>query len=117
MKYWFGYEQHDVILVLMLVTAFLIMMQQEKVDKLRRFIRDPIFIGNLLVVLGFSLWIIHFNRVEDSKDDDDKQRRIRLRKSLFLGIVAFIIALCAAFELVVLPFWIVWVSSYYFNIS
>ena len=117
MKYWFGYEQHDVVLVIMLITSFLVMMQQEKVNTLRRFSRDPIFVGNLLFVVLFSLWIIYFNKVEDAKNEHDKNHRIRLRQSLFLGIVAFIIALCAAFELVVLPFWIIWVSSFYFDIS
>lgn len=116
MKLLFGYDQHDIVLLLMLVTSFLIMMQQEKVEKLQRFVHDPIFLINLTVVLAFSLWIIHFNKVKDAKDEDDKKGRIRLRQSLFLGILAFIIALCAAFELVVLPFWVVWVSSYYFNI-
>ena len=93
------------------------MMQQEKVKTLRRFSRDPIFVGNLLFVVVFSLWIIYFNKVEDAKNEHDKNHRIKLRQSLFLGIVAFIIALCAAFELVVLPFWIIWVSSFYFDIS
>ena len=72
MKYWFGYEQHDVVLLIMLVTSFMVMMQQEKVNTLRRFSRDPIFVGNLLFVVVFSLWIIYFNRVEDAKNEDDK---------------------------------------------
>ena len=116
MQLLFGHDQHDVVLVIMLVTVFLIMMQEDKVEKLQRFIHDPVFIINLTVVAMFSLWIIQFNQVEDAKDKDDKEGRIRLRQSLFFGLLAFIIALCAAFELVVLPFWIVWVSSYYFNI-
>lgn len=117
MRYLFGYEQHDLVLLLMLITTFLVMIHQNKVNKLQRFVRDPIFIGNLFLMSAFSLWIIYFNRVEDARDDKDKNTRIKLRHSLFIAIIAFIIALCAAFELVILPFWIIWISSFYFDIS
>ena len=115
--YWFGIEKHDVILLLMIITSLLILMQEEKLDRLKRFGSDTIFKLNIVLALAFSIWIIQFQRVEDAKDENDRKKRVKLRQSLFLGYLAFIIALCAAFDLVVLPFWVVWVSSYYFDIS
>ena len=115
--YWFGVEKNDVVLLLLIVTSMLIMMQEEKKDRLKLFVGDRIFLANISLAVIFSIWIIHFQRVEDAKSADDKNRRIKLRRSLFLGYLAFIIALCAAFDLVVLPFWVVWVSSYYFDLS
>ena len=115
--YWFGVEKNDVVLLLLIVTSLLIMLQEEKKDRFKMFVSDKIFLANISLAVAFSIWIIHFQKVEDAKSPDDKARRIKLRKSLFLGYLAFIIALCAAFDLVVLPFWVVWVSSYYFDLS
>lgn len=115
--YWFGVEEHDVILLLLLLTGFLIMLQKDKVNKIHKFMNDSIFKVNIIAAVFFTLWIIYFQKVEDAVDKDDKQRRIKLRRSLFLGQLAIIIALCAAFDLVVLPFWVVWISSYYFDIN
>jgi len=117
MIYWFGVEQHDIVLLLMLVTSFLIMMQEEKLNRLRGFMDDSIFKLNIVLALAFSIWIIYFQKVENANNEKERKRRIKLRRSLFLGYLAFIIALCAAFDLVVLPFWVVWVSSYYFDLS
>ena len=117
MIYWFGVEQHDVVLLLMLVTSFLIMMQEEKLNRLRGFMDDSIFKLNIMLAFGFSMWIIYFQKVENANNEKERKKRIKLRRSLFLGYLAFIIALCAAFDLVVLPFWVVWVSSYYFDLS
>ena len=114
---WFGVEQHDIVLFLMIVTSFLIMMQEEKLNKLRGFMDDSIFKLNIVLALGFSMWIIYFQKVENANNEKERKKRIKLRRSLFLGYLAFIIALCAAFDLVVLPFWVVWVSSYYFDLS
>ena len=101
----------------MQLTGFLIMLQKDKVNKIHKFMNDSIFKVNIIAAVFFTLWIIYFQKVEDAVDKDDKQRRIKLRRSLFLGQLAIIIALCAAFDLVVLPFWIVWISSYYFDIN
>lgn len=78
---------------------------------------DSIFKLNIVLALGFSMWIIYFQKVENANNEKERKKRIKLRRSLFLGYLAFIIALCAAFDLVVLPFWVVWVSSYYFDLS
>ena len=117
LTFWFGVEQHDVVLLLMLATSFLIMLQEEKMERLLKFFNDPIFKVNIGIALAFSVWIIYFQKVEDSANNQERKKRIKLRQSLFLGYLAFIIALCAAFDLVVLPFWVVWVSSYYFDLS
>jgi uncharacterized membrane protein YqjE len=117
MRYLFGVEQHDVVLLLMLVTSLLIMIQEDKINRLKSMLNDIIFQANLIIAFIFSMWIIQFQKVEDAKNEDERKERIKLRKSLFLGYLAFIIALCAAFDLVVLPFWVVWVSSYYFDLN
>ena len=117
LTFWFGVEQHDVVLLLMLATSFLIMLQEEKMERLLKFFNDPIFKVNIGIAVAFSIWIIYFQKVEDSANNQERKKRIKLRQSLFLGYLAFIIALCAAFDLVVLPFWVVWVSSYYFDLS
>ena len=117
LTFWFGVEHHDVVLLLMLATSFLIMLQEEKMERLLKFFKDPIFKVNIGIAVAFSIWIIYFQKVEDSANNQERKKRIKLRQSLFLGYLAFIIALCAAFDLVVLPFWVVWVSSYYFDLS
>ena len=47
----------------------------------------------------------------------DKDQKLRMRKAVYQGAIAFIIAICAAFDLTVAPFWMVFLSSFFFTID
>ena len=104
-------------LVVLLGTMLILAVRQQKLVKLHKMAGDPLFLLNLLVIALFTIWVLYFRRPRYAKDDKDRVYRMRLSKAVYYGLHAVIIALCASVDLVLLPFWVVWVSSYYFNIA
>ena len=47
------------------------------------------------------------------KETDDESSKLDMRKAVYQGAIAFIIAICAAFDITVAPFWLVFLSSQY----
>ena len=62
---------------------------------------------NLLLIIGFIVYIIYSTKDNDS--DDAKKTQEALKKA----IIAFIIALFAELGLTIAPFWWVFVLAYY----
>ena len=62
---------------------------------------------NLLLIIGFIVYIIYSTKDDDS--DDAKKTQEALKKA----IIAFIIALFAELGLTIAPFWWVFVLAYY----
>ena len=66
---------------------------------------NPFFMGNLLFVFLFCLYIFHL------RDKDEKTER--LKEATKKGIFAIAIAYFAKVDLVITPFWIVWTAVYF----
>ena len=65
----------------------------------------PFFMGNLLFVLLFCLYIYRL------RDHDEKTER--LKEATKKGLFAIAIAYFARVDLVITPFWIVWSAVYF----
>ena len=47
--------------------------------------------------------------------EEQKQRHENIKKSIVAGLFAHIIALVAELHMTIAPFWITFISSYYYN--
>lgn len=67
------------------------------------------FLINLLFIFGFVYYVYNI---------DDKDPQIKnLKHSINIALLALIIAFMAYIDMVLAPFWIIFVSSYYFSIA
>jgi hypothetical protein len=90
-------------------------MTPHKRNKAYHMLMDPAWVIQFCIALIFVVWIIIYRSITDAKDETDSAYRTNLRNALISGLFAFIIALCAEFNLIIAPFWIVFITSYYLN--
>uniref|UniRef100_A0A6C0JU82 Uncharacterized protein n=1 Tax=viral metagenome TaxID=1070528 RepID=A0A6C0JU82_9ZZZZ len=65
----------------------------------------------LILAILLTVITVWFYKVKDANGEDQKSIRIKVRKSLLSAWIAFMIALCSEFHLLLAPFWIVFVST------
>ena len=92
------------------ITMFVALFYIFKKSKHRRNIlfndlSNPFFMGNLLFVLLFCLYIYRL------RDHDEKTER--LKEATKKGLFAIAIAYFSKLDLVITPFWIVWTAVYF----
>ena len=68
------------------------------------------YIQFILAIL-LTVITVWFYKVKDANGEDQKSIRIKVRTSLLSAWIAFMIALCSEFHLLLAPFWIVFVST------
>ena len=94
--------------ITMIAVLFYIFKKSPKHRKL--ILRDfstPFFLGNLLIILIFSLYIYYL------RDDDEKTEK--LKEATKKGLFAMAIAYFARLDLVLTPFWVVWSAIYFYH--
>lgn len=84
-----------------LIIAFIIASKKGVLHHIIHAIKDPWFIGTLLVMMAYLVY--GFAITEDEK----------FRDAVMAGFTAFIIALCAKFDLIFIPFFIIFTLKHY----
>tara|TARA_B100001758_G_C17972113_1_gene383797 strand:- start:253 stop:585 length:333 start_codon:yes stop_codon:yes gene_type:complete len=90
------------------ISFFFILTDHRRMKKLTNLIKDKRFLFNLIPIVLFSIVALHFY----PKSYDNYDRFIKATKQ---AIIALIIAVCAAIDLRLAPFYFVWITSYYFD--
>ena len=73
-------------------------------------IKNKQFLISLTIVCIFVGYTLNLN------DDDDHETE-KLKKATKHGLIALLIAIMASLDLKIAPFWFVWLTSYYLDIS
>ena len=76
-------------------------------DNLMELLSKKKWVINLLLIIGFIVYIMY------STKDDDSEEAKKTQEALKKAIIAFIIALFAELGLTIAPFWWVFVLAYY----
>ena len=101
----------EVKLIVLVATAILTLragFQSKKArNNIMELLSEKSWIINVLLIIGFIVYIIYSTKDDDS--DDAKKTQEALKKA----IIAFIIALFAELGLTIAPFWWVFVLAYY----
>jgi hypothetical protein len=103
-------SNNDLLLLSMIPIPFILINSSNKIH-LKQLLIDPIWSIQLILAILLTILTIWFYKVKDAKGEDQKNIRIKVRKSLFAAWLAFMIALCSEFHLLLAPFWIVFVST------
>ena len=97
------------IILYFIATMFIIYKDKEKRDIFLKLVNDKNFILGLGFVVAFILYTLNL------ADDDEETEKVK--KATRAGLIALLIAIMAALDLKLAPFWLVWLTSYYLDIS
>ena len=93
--------------LLISVTILSVIYKKDLKNKFIYMIYDKAFLLSAIISILFSIYI--FSLPESAENSG-------LRKATTEGMIAFFIAILAYLDLRVVTFWLIWISSYYFNI-
>lgn len=103
-----GEPLHDKFLGLLLFATFIVILLSTKLGKLGRILEDfthPIFLINITILSIFTIYGFKYSKTK------------RLRKATSAALVGFIVAYLSRLDLVFLPFYVIILVDYYFEIS
>ena len=103
-------SNNDVLLLSMIPIPFILINSSNKIH-LKQLLIDPIWYIQLILAILLTVVTIWFYKVYDTSGQDTNTTYIKIRKSLFAAWLAFMVALCSEFHLLLAPFWIVFVST------
>ena len=92
-----------------MITAAIVYLHGGHRKRFLHLISNKLFVFSTFIVGLWSFYIL-----TSTHHDDDFHKMQKATKTALIG---FIIAVMGYLELVVAPFWILWLVSYYFNIQ
>ena len=95
------------------IIPLIILSDNEKRKKAYEMMSNGMWVTQFLLMMTFMLYVLV---IDTPVGGADKDQKLRMRKAVYQGAIAFIIAICAAFDLTVAPFWMVFLSSFFFTI-
>ena len=96
-------------LIILIITIIVVYKNQIKRKRLKFLVSSNEFkIGSVIIII--FLFIIKFY-----KNETDEMKKIN--RSSNIALIALIVALLAYLELTIIPFWLIFLTSYYLNIE
>lgn len=100
-------KQEIIIILITLITIATGFRLKKTRNKLFKLIMKPQWFINIIVIIGFTGYIIY--TAHEQKTDREKN----IIRSLKKAVIALVIAIFAHLGLAIAPFWLVFVLSYY----
>ena len=97
------------------IIPLIILGDPKKRERAVEMMSNPMWLSQFLLMIIFTCYTLFFYNPDDILQHD-KVHKSDMRKSIYQGAISFIIAICAAFDLTVAPFWLVFLSSYFFSV-
>jgi|MDTG01.1.fsa_nt_gb cytochrome bd-type quinol oxidase subunit 2 len=94
--------------VFLAVTVLIIVSDKEKVKLIMKMFQNQTFLVSLLIIVIYSFIVL------TSKNNDEKSKN--LKKATKQAILGFIIAIFAYLDMIIAPFWVIWLTSYYLDV-
>lgn len=92
------------------ITSIKIFWDNNKRKKVIGLLTSKPFLMNMLFIFSFVYYVFNI-------DDEDEKEIIKLKNAIRTALLGLIIAFMAYIDMVLAPFWIIFVASYYFDIS
>ena len=96
-------------IIFAIITIGFIVTHKERRNKVISYMKNPIFVVHFIVITVFSIMTLSL----DAKNDEIKRRQESVKHAL----AALIIAIMAALDMKLGPFWLVFIISYYLHLS
>jgi|TARA_B110000495_G_C22463545_1_gene288229 hypothetical protein len=95
--------------VFTLITGFKILFDKKKLNRAKELFSNKFFLINMVVIAIFSFYALNLEEKDEKVDN--------LQLSIKHGLLGLIIAVLANIDLVVTPFWLIFLASYYLGMG
>tara|TARA_B110000285_G_scaffold233027_2_gene305635 strand:+ start:781 stop:1182 length:402 start_codon:yes stop_codon:yes gene_type:complete len=112
--YMSSYNNKEVILPLASfigITGLVLFRDKEKIKLLNQLLTDKVFMASIICIIIFSVYQLNQTR-EENETDGETDRRKRATIDAILGLI---IAILMHLDIKLGPFFIIWITSYYFG--
>jgi len=96
-------------LIFAIITITFIIFKKEARKKVISYLKNPVFVIHFLIILAFSIITLSL----EANNEEIKRRQESIKHAL----AALIIAIMAALDMKLGPFWLVFITSYYLHLS
>jgi len=109
-----GTTGFNVTLILFLLLTIRAIIQLGKLKNIIDFFKKPKTIGQLAMIVAWIYLIYNYaSKNKDSKDKKTLENVEKLKNASKKAILALLIAFFARIDLVIAPFWLIWMMAYY----
>ena len=109
-----GATGFNVTLILFLLLTIRAIIQLGKLKNIIDFFKKPKTIGQLAMIVAWIYLIYNYSsKNKDSKDKKISENVEKLKNASKKAILALLIAFFARIDLVIAPFWLIWMMAYY----
>ena len=109
-----GTTGFNVAVILFLLLTLRAIIQLGKLKDIIEFFKKPKTIGQLSLIVGWIYLIYNYSsKNKDSKDKKISENVEKLKNASKKAILALLIAFFARIDLVIAPFWLIWMMAYY----
>lgn len=96
------------------ITMMIVIFRKEHYEAAYKIFTNKFFLVNVGIIIIFSSVILLQPEIDDSQTETELQR---LKLSVKHGLIAALIALFAALDLKLAPFWLIFITSYYLDME
>tara|TARA_B100001093_G_scaffold275283_1_gene263128 strand:+ start:7864 stop:8253 length:390 start_codon:yes stop_codon:yes gene_type:complete len=109
-----GTTGFNVAVLLFLLLTLRAIIQLGKLKDIIEFFKKPKTIGQLSLIVAWIYLIYNYSsKNKDSKDKKISENVEKLKNASKKAILALLIAFFARIDLVIAPFWLIWMMAYY----
>jgi len=109
-----GATGFNVAVILFLLLTLRAVIQLGKLKDIIEFFKKPKTIGQLSLIVAWIYLIYNYSsKNKDSKDKKISENVEKLKNASKKAILALLIAFFARIDLVIAPFWLIWMMAYY----
>ncbi len=109
-----GTTGFNVAVLLFLLLTLRAIIQLGKLKEIIEFFKKPKTIGQLSLIVAWIYLIYNYSsKNKDSKDKKISENVEKLKNASKKAILALLIAFFARIDLVIAPFWLIWMMAYY----
>ena len=98
----------------MVITILIVIFRKEHYESAYKIFTNKFFLFNAAVIILFSSVVLLQPDVEDDQTNSAQQR---LNMAVKHGLLAAMIAIFAALDLKLAPFWLIFITSYYLDME
>lgn len=109
-----GTTGFNIAVILFLLLTLRAIIQLGKLKEIVEFFKKPKTIGQLSLIVAWIYLIYNYSsKNKDSKDKKISENVEKLKNASKKAILALLIAFFARIDLVIAPFWLIWMMAYY----
>ena len=97
--------------VFSIITILRIVTDKETFKMVKELVSSKFFLISMIMVIVFSVYSLSFN------NDENDEKLENLQLSVKHAILALLIAILAKIDLVIAPFWLIFMASYYLGMG